>query len=130
MKRLFLTTFALLALAHPASASSGSQPVGQPSKLYYFEVLPKQQLKLEFSSKKACPNPVHFDRFESVQNLPSTETGESIPVRVIQLYAKSSSACSVAPSGLSQIAVKLGQDSKMMTHIYLTADTELELKAH
>ena len=110
-------------LANPSLGASplSSQPTGQPSKLFYFEIQPAKQLKLEFSAARACQDPVRMDRFESTQD----------HVRVIHLYAHASPACAHAPSGLSEVALNLGKDSKdpkVLTRVYLTADSELSLR--
>ena len=125
------SVLAAAVLAFPASAVSSllpPAPVGEPAKLFYFELPPSQNLKLEFSSGHACQDPVRFDRFESFQEVRSPETHELTRVRVIHLYAHASPACAHAPSGLSQMALNLGKDAKIPTRVYLTADSSLSLR--
>jgi hypothetical protein len=118
-------------LAFPGLAGSSllpPAPLGEPTHLFYFEIDPTQSLKLEFTSAHACHDPVHFDRFESFQEIRSPKTHELVRVRVIQLYARASSACAGAPAGLSQMALNLGKDAKIPTRVYLTADANLSLR--
>ena len=139
MLKAYLLVLPVILMSLPAPASSGllPQPTSQPSKLFYFELNPSQQLKLEITSDHACADPVLFDRFESVQEVRSAETHEMTQVRVVQVYAHASPACAHAPSGLSEVALNVGKEtgklagkesgSKLRTHVYLAADSSLTL---
>jgi hypothetical protein len=127
----FLLPLAVTIALYPLSAEcslSPPAPVGESAKLFYFEIAPSKPLKLEFTSARACRDPVSFDRFESYQEVRSPETGALTRVRVIHLYAHSSAACAGAPNGLSQMALSLDKDPKVPTRVYLTADANLSLK--
>ena len=74
----------------------------------------------EFISDKTCPqDQIEVEKFISVKDYPSSETGKLTPVRIINLYAKSFSPCSMKPSAKLVKAVQLEADGHM-THIYVT----------
>jgi hypothetical protein len=124
----FLLTLSLFSPILGVASLLAPSPAGEPSKLFYFEILPSQGLTLEFSSGHACTDSVRFDRFESFQEVRSEVTHEMTKIRIIHLYAHPSPACLTAPAGLSQMALNLGKDSKIPTHVYLTADASLSLR--
>lgn len=122
----------LLALACSQASADKKQPVsGTPGvnmKMHYTEIVPGENIEFKVGHKKYCPQDnLSVKRYESEEFLPSTETGNKVPVRVLNIHVRLFSPCSNKPSETAKTLIISG-DKKRMTHVYLFTDKDMKVE--
>ncbi len=101
---------------------------GVSMKMHYTEIVPGENIEFKVGHKKYCPQDnLTVKRYESEEDLPSTETGKKVPVRVLNVHIRLFSPCSNNPSKAAK-TLKISGDKKRMTHVYLFADTDMKVE--